>query len=265
MRFAGAITAIIATALCTGAARAADRPSIGLTLNASIGTHEEASGRQRVPLVPVPMLDLRIPIKRFEIEVQGVPPIGPVGYDSGISLVSRTTKFSYLLGMLRYHIPHSRFSVGIGETLYNQETVYRQTLPVPCLLCPGTQMFTITEYNRSRVAGARYEIGYSVPVSKIQSLAFTAAVTPAMHATIREELVFDDPLNPPPSRINQSAPETGSQVDGQVYYTVHARAVDWLFGVRYLNYVAHFESNGLLSDRNSLVLPFVGIQVPIGH
>ena len=263
MKFAGAASAIIAAALCTGTARADDRPSIGLTLNASIGTHEEASGRQRVPLLPVPMLDLRIPIKRFEIEVQGIPPIGPLGYDSGISSVSRTTRFSYLLGMVRYHFPNSHFSIGAGETIYNQQTIYRQTTQF--LTRTGTGTETRTESDSSRPAGARYELGYAVPLSAIQRLNVTLAVTPTMHATIYEDLLFEDSLGDPPQRFSESAPENGSQVDGQVYYTVHARAVDWLFGVRYLNYVAHFESNGLLSDRNSIVLPFAGIQVPIGH
>jgi hypothetical protein len=264
MKFAA--TAIIVAAFCSGAARADDRPSIGLALNASIGTHEEASGRQTVPLVPVPMIDVRIPIKQFEIELQGIPPIGPLGYDSGISSVSRTTRFSYLLGMLRYHIPHSRFSIGAGETLYNQETVYRQTFQFS-FGPPGAGITTDTrtESDRSRVAGARYELGYSVPLSARQRLDATIAVTPSMHATIYEDLLFETSAGGPPDRFSQTAPETGSQVDGQVYYTVRARAVDWLFGVRYLNYVAHFESNGLLSDRNSIVLPFVGIQVPIGH
>jgi hypothetical protein len=263
MKIAGATTAILAAALCLGAARADDRPSIGLTLNASIGTHEEASGRQRVPLLPVPMLDLRIPIKQFEIEVQGIPPIGPLGYDSGISSVSRTTRFSYLLGMVRYHIPHSRFSIGAGETLYNQETVYRQTSQF--FTPTGTGTDTRTESDRSRPAGARYEFGYAVPLSATRRLNATIAVTPSMHATIYEDLLFETSAGGAPIRFNETAPETGSQVDGQVYYTVHARSVDWLLGVRYLNYVAHFESNGLLSDRNSIVLPFVGIQVPIGH
>ena len=265
MKFAGAATAIIAAALCAGAARADDRPSIGLTLNASIGTHEEASGRERVPLVPVPMIDLRIPLKRFEIEVQGIPPIGPLGYDSGISQTSRTTRFSYLLGMLRYRIPHSRFSVGVGETLYNQETVYRQTSQFSIGPGGSTVTDTRTEFDRSRIAGARYELGYAVSLSAKQRLTATVAVTPAMHATIYEDLLFESSLGPPPLRVSETAPETGSQVDGQIYYSVHSRAVDWLFGVRYINYIAHFESNGLLSDRNSIVLPFVGIQIPIGH
>ena len=267
MKVAGAAVAIIAAAFCFAAARAGDRPSIGLTLNASLGTHEEASGRQRVPLVPVPMLDLRVPIQRFEIEIQGIPPIGPVGYDSGISAVSRTTRFSYLLGMVRYRFPNSHFSIGAGETLYNQETVYRQTNQFS-FGPPGagtTTTETRTESDRSRPAGARYELGYSVPLSATRGLTATIAITPTMHATIYEDLRFETSPGPPPSALSESAAENGSQVDGQVYYTVHARALDWLFGVRYINYVAHFESNGLLSDRNTIVLPFAGIQVPIGH
>src|SRR5439155_18062014 len=129
--------------------------------------------------------------KQFEIELQGIPPIGPIGYDSGIGSVSRTTRFSYLLGMLRYHIPHSRFSIGAGETLYNQETVYRQTFQFSFGPGAGTTTDTRTESDRSRVAGARYELGYAVPFSAIQRLTATIAVTPSMHATIYEDLLFE--------------------------------------------------------------------------
>jgi len=258
MKPAIASAAIAIAITSAGIARANDRPSIGLTLNASIGTHEEKSGRQRVPLLPIPLLDLRVPFKRFEIEVEGVPVFGPVGYDSGITSATRSTKVGYAFGTLRYYIPNSRWSVGAGAILYNQETVTKQTFtgtcgPPPCI--PPSS--TITESDRSRVGGLRYEIGYAVSLPDRRSLSLQIGVTPVMHATIHEAL----------SSVQQTfdEPERASQVDGQLRYAVQTPGVTWAYGIRYINYVARFESNGALSDRNTLIMPFAGVSLPLGH
>ena len=253
-----AAAAIAFALMCAGVARADDRPSIGLTLNASIGTHEEVTGRQRVPLLPIPLLDLRIPFKRLEFEVEGVPSFGPVGYDSGLSAASRTTKISYGFGTLRYRIPNTRWSAGLGAILYNQESITSQVLtgscgPPPCTP-PST---TITEDDRSRVGGIRYEIGYGIQLSERRSLSVQVGVTPVMHSTIHEYI----------SSFNRTfdEPERASQVDGQLRYAVRTPGVTWAYGIRYINYLAHFESNGALSDRNTLVMPFAGVSFPLGH
>ncbi len=252
-------TAAIALALmCAGAARAGDRPSIGLTLNASIGTHEEKSGREQVPLLPIPLLDLRVPIKHFEVEVEGVPSIGPIGYNSGISAATRTTKISYVFGTLRYHIPDTRWSAGLGAILYNQETVTSQTFPAACPGgCSTSQTVTIAESDRSRVGGMRYEIAYAIPLSDFRSLSLQIGLVPVMHAVIHESV---SPFNQ-----NLDEPERASQVDGQLRYTVETRAASWSYGIRYVNYLAHFEQNGALSDRNTLIMPFAGVSFPLVH
>jgi len=250
--------AIAFAVMCAGVARAGDRPSIGLTLNASIGTHEEATGRQRVPLLPIPLLDLRVPFKRFELEVEGVPSIGPIGYNSGIAAASRTTRISYGFGTLRYRIPNTRWSAGLGAILYNQETVTSEVEtgtcgPPPCIP-PST---TITEDDRSRVGGMRYEIGYGIQLSERRSLSVQVGVTPSMHATIHEYI----------SSFNRTVDqaESAPQVDGQLRYSVQTARGTWACGIRYINYLAHFDSNGALSDRNSLLMPFAGVAFPLGH
>lgn len=250
--------AALALALaCAGIARADDRPSIGLTLNASIGTHEEASGRENVPRLPIPLFDLRVPFKRFEVEVEGVPSIGPVGYDSGITAATRTTRISYAFGTLRYRIPNTRWSAGLGALVYNQQTVTQQTLtgscgPPPCV--PPTS--TISEDDRSRVGGVRYEVGYAIPISEQRSLSLQIGVAPSMHATIHETIsAFGRTFN---------EGETSSQVDGQLRYALRARSLTWSYGIRYINYLAHFDANGALSDRNTLVMPFAGVSFQLG-
>jgi len=248
--------ALLAFAI-SGVARADDRPSIGLTLNASIGTHEEKSGREQVPLLPIPLLDLRVPVKHFEFEVEGVPAIGPIGYNSGISAATRTTKISYVFGTLRYHIPNTRWSAGLGGILYNQETVTSQTTIVPCLSPCTATPFTVTEYDRSRVGGMRYEIAYAVPLSEARSLSIQIGLVPVMHAAIHESV---SPFN-----RTLDEPERASQVDGQLRYMLYTRAATWSYGVRYINYLAHFEQNGALSDRNTLIMPFAGVSFPLGR
>ena len=38
-----------------------------------------------------------------------------------------------------------------------------------------------------------------------------------------------------------------------------------LYGIRYLNYIAHFNATGTLADRNTLVLPFLGFERTFGR
>ncbi len=257
MKCAGVAAAIALTLASSGAARAGDRPGIGLTLNASIGTHEEKSGRERVPLLPIPLLDVRVPFKRFEVEVEGVPAIGPVGYNSGIAAATRSTKISYVFGTFRYHIPNTRWSAGLGAILYNQETVTSQTTLVPCLSPCVPTPFTVTEYDRSRVGGMRYELAYSVPLSETRSLSLQIGLVPVIHAMIHEAVSpFNETLD---------EPERASQVDGQLRYAVESHRVTWDYGLRYINYLAHFEGNGKLSDRNTLLMPFAGVSFPLSH
>lgn len=248
--------AVLALA-CTAAAPAANRPAVGLTLNASIGTHRESTGEQHVPLLPLPLLTVRIPSNRFELELEGLPPV-TVAYDSGISLVSRNTRLSYLAGTLRYRFAHSGWTLGYGGILYNQVTTYTQMVAVPLPVCPGCspQQTSQTQFERSRVGGARYEVGYSAPLSERRSISVMLGVTPALHATVDEDFTF---------RPSFAEPESASQFDSQVRFTLQARRVTWLYGIRYINYRAHFDSNGAIADQNTLVMPFVGALFPLGH
>ena len=227
---------------CTAPAPAADRPAIGLTLNASIGTHRESTGEQHVPLLPLPLLTVRIPSNRFELELEGLPPV-TVAYDSGISTVTRSTRLSYLAGTLRYRFAHSGWTLGYGGILYNQVTTYSQTA-------------TLRQFERSRVGGARYEAGYSAPISEHRWVSVMLGVTPALHATVHEDFSYRSPF---------TEPESASQVDGQVRFSLQTRGVTWLYGMRYINYRARFDSNGAIADQNTLVMPFAGALFPIGH
>jgi hypothetical protein len=101
----------------------------------------------------------------------------------------------------------------------------------------------------------RYEIGYAIPLSERRSLSLQIGVAPSMYATIHEAVApFDEVFD---------QPERASQVDGQLRYAVQTAGVTWAYGIRYINYAAHFESNGALSDRNTLLMPFAGVSFPL--
>lgn len=239
-----------------GVARADDRATIGLTLNATIGIHRESTGEIHVPLLPLPLANVRVPIKRFDLELEGVPPI-TIAYDSGISSVNKSTRISYLAGTARYHLTNG-WSLGYGGILYNQETVYSQMVAVPGPVCPGClpQQTTQTQFERSRVGGARYELGYSTLLSLRRSVSVLLGVTPNMHATVHEDFSYRPPF---------TEPESASQVDGQVRFAQQARGLTWVYGIRYINYIAHFDSNGAIADHNNLVMPFVGAFFPLSR
>jgi hypothetical protein len=215
-----AATAAVIAVACFAPARAGDRATIGVTINASVGTHRENTGETHVPLLPLPLLDVRVPIDSFELELEGLVPV-TIAYDNGIASVTQSTRLSYLAGTLRYRFTHSGWTLGCGAILYNQETVYRQMVAVPVPVCPGCspQQTTLTQFERSRVGGARYEVGYSAQLSDRRSVSVMAGVTPNMHATVHEDFSY---------RPSFTEPESASQVDGQVRFALAQRRVTWV-------------------------------------
>lgn len=227
----------------------ADNATAGVTINFATGTHAEARGTQTVPLVPALIFEVRVPLKRFALFAQGVPPLA-VGYQNGNALFLRGTRISYVAAALLYELPDRRTSLGIGEALYNQETTYE--MPGPFGPARGS--------DRSRVAGARYEIRRRFWQSRRALLDASFALTPTMHANTVED--FTEPTYRSNTiylaHTRYVAAETGSQVDAEIRLSVPRGRTTILYGVRYVNYQAHFDASGQLSDRNALLLPFVG-------
>jgi hypothetical protein len=231
-----------------------------------------------VPFVPVPLLHVRVPFKRFEFSAEGVPPIGPIPYASDIPGVSRGTKLSYGYAALRYRLTQT-FSFGIGETLYNQTTTYAASQTIHgYFMVNGTQypfssMHSQTEIDSSRVPGARYEFQAQRRLSRRLSLVASVAVSPAMHADVRSDdnfastAVTSAPFRVPPYHwsVNFRSPETASEVDGSVAFARRSGPLVVTYGLRYLNYVARFNDGGRLADRNTLVMPFVSIERILGR
>jgi hypothetical protein len=263
--------------LCAAPARAA-QVVVGITSAFTFGTHEERQGRDTVPLLPVPLITLRVPLRRFEFVAEGVPPLGPIPYRSAYNGTSQSTLLSYAHAALRYKLD-SHFSVGIGETLYNQRTTYVQTRVFYGYLymqdgskVPATVTSTSSQVDASRVPGMRFEVRGQWQIGRVQWVAAELAVTPAMHAVVRAANRFQTsiattaPIKQPPAfSYSFPAPETGSEVDASVTAGRRFGSFTLLYGVRYLNYIAHFNAGGTLADRNTLVLPFIGFERTFGH
>lgn len=263
--------------LCAVPARAA-QVAVGITSAFTFGTHEERQGRDAVPLLPIPLITLRVPLRRFEFVAEGVPPLGPIPYRSAYDGTSQSTLLSYAHAALRYRLDR-HFSIGIGETLYNQRTTYVQTQVFHgYVYTPGqdkvplTLTQTRTQVDASRVPGMRFELRGQWQIGKAQWIAGEVAVTPAMHAVVRATNRFESSIvtaapipAPKPFSYTFPAPETGSEVDASLTSGRRFGSYTLLFGVRYLNYIAHFNATGTLADRNTLVLPFVGFERTFGH
>lgn len=269
----------IALGLCAGAIPVRGAQVVaGITSAFTTGTHQERQGRDTIPLLPLPLITLRVPLHRFEIDAEGMPPIGPVPYRSLYNNTSQSTKLSYAHASLRYALT-PRLSVGIGETLYNQRTTYEQVEVIHGYIggpgfntTPMTFTQRRTETDSSRVPGLRFEARAEWPAGKRSWFAAEFAVTPSMHAIVLAEDRFEGSIatsipitQPRPWSLHFALPETGSEVDASMTIGRPLGRYTLLYGVRYVNYIAHFDRSGALADRNSLVLPFIGFERTFGR
>jgi hypothetical protein len=248
---------------CALASARAGETTVGLTLNATIGTHSEgANDTETLPLVPAPIFSIEHTQGRFSVFLEGLPPIGPVAFSDPGPAHATGTKLSLFDGALRYTLPGTRLWVGLGATLINQATSYHTVYVEPI---PGS--YTITEiYDRvdaSRLAGARFEAGANLWTDGRQRVDVSVATSPRMHTLIRatgtENYSSTNPNMPPASYgLSESDAETASLLDAQARWSFLRGRSTWTVGLRYINHAATFDYDGSEADRNRLVLPFVG-------
>jgi hypothetical protein len=240
---------LVGTALCAPAAADPIVFEPGISLNPILfGSHQSFDDKTTIAPIPVPILEARIKSGPFEFEAFGLPALAAIPHSDAVEGPT-STRLSILDATLRAYDPLHRYSVGVGETLYNQETAYVDALEIP-----GTG-----EYQASRVVGGHYELGYHIGIGKGHLDAF-AALAPAMRGV--QLTIYDDPLDR--GRYN---PELADQIDLNVRWERQLGAHRSLFfGLRYINYTAHYDQpGGGLSDRNVGFLPAVGMHWQIGH
>jgi len=242
-----AIGFLAAAALTCGVAQAdVATTDAALTLNPIFGSHQSFNDKTVPPPVPVPLLEIRHRSGPFEIIATGLPPIASASSDDAIQ-GHTSTRLTIFDGTVRVWDPLRRFSVGIGETLYNQGTHYADAVEVAGT---GDTQF-------SRIAGAHYEVGYRSPYQH-GSLEATIAYAPVMLGT--QFTIYDNP-----TVMRRVDPERADQIDTAVRW-VHAvsKHGEILLGVRYINYTSRYaEPNGTLADRNCGVLPVFGYRTKL--
>ncbi|MGZ3498309.1 MAG: hypothetical protein ACXWNJ_06665 [Vulcanimicrobiaceae bacterium] len=248
---------IVVFAVMPVAARA-DRASVGVSFNWTFGTYQTgAHDARRLPVLPMPIFEVRVPIRRFEIYAEGLPPIGPVSYSDGLG-ADQSTKISYGAAELRYAFAGDRYVLGAGATLLNQATFYPYVPDGPYV-----------SQQSSRVAGFRFSARIRLSAARDRHTDVYVAASPGMHAVQRTVV----PLNVDtcfirchPLVLGANDPESASLIDAKLTQTREYGRFTLSYGLRYLNYVAHYpQMKDALADHDRFVMPFLGMTVHLGR
>jgi hypothetical protein len=226
---------VLAVFACVVAARAsADQTTVGVTVNGTTGAHIESDRTESLPFLPLPMIEVQHSHKNLLVRLEGLPPVGPVPLAQGGGFFdgSPSPRVSYVDGDVLYRLPNRRFAFGIGETVFNQRTLYPPT----------------TFVQSSRVVGMRYVASALLWSGIGSNLRLNVAVNPALQGM-----------------QTGYAAEYGSLVDASLRWSVRERRLLFVYGVRYLNYTAAYRFDNSLADRNHLFMPFAGVDVPLGR
>jgi len=261
--------------LCASALASAEPVDVtlALTVNAMSGQHQVNGGHSdSLSLAPLPLGELVVRRQAESIRIEGLPPV-TFGYGNA-SDGALTTRLSIINATYRHAFAGGWF-VGAGQTVYNQFTTY---VPVNGNFSYSrgftTDPINGSEAQYSRVTGARFEIG-NITQSGRNRVEWWAAANPHMRGiqytripTFLNTCSFG-PAGTPPVCMQQvdtfSDPENASQVDlsARVAHRV-AKNGEVLFGLRYLNYTAHYDNfPGQLADRNVGVAPTLGYRIKL--
>lgn len=226
----------------------AGETTAGISLGGAHGQHREADGSATAPFVPAPIFNLSHRAGRFEVALRALPPVGVA--IAGNDLGMRHFDLSYGDATLRLWNRNGTLAVGLGETLYNQHTQFLQAQ------APGQQWYDV---NRSRVAGARYEVDGRFSLLGGNAIEADLGIDPAMHGTYVNEQQF---VQNGVTKVDFTFPpnwERASQIDADVRFVHPMRGLDVAYGVRYVNYTAEF-TGGRFADANAVVMPYIAIQ-----
>jgi hypothetical protein len=249
--------------------------SFALTVNPLTGQHEvNGNHSDKLSFAPLPLGELIVRRGPDAIRLEGLPPV-TFGYNTS-GTGAESTQLSIVNATYRRTFGGGWF-VGAGQTIYNQYTTYT---PVngTFVYVRGSATVSIngSEAQYSRVTGVRFEAGRIIESGRLRA-EFWAAVNPKMRGIQYTRIpTFDLSCPPgfngfptiPPCRkiVNTYAdPENASQVDltARIAQRI-AKHAEILYGVRYLNYTAHYDDfPGQLADRNVGFAPLLGIRVKL--
>jgi hypothetical protein len=253
---------LMACVWMTGAA-VADETGATISIAGTHGTHRESGEVVTAPLVPAPILRITHKHRQYELLVEALPPIGPIGVaNNGLGM--QNVSLSYGDASLRYWNRAGTLAVGIGETLYNQSTQY---------LLGESNYFRNTVIDASRVAGVRYEFVGRIPAAHGDFTEAFVSVNPRLHGRLSwtrqltiTNLRTGQPITVPPY-TTPSVYELGSEVGAGVRYVHRSGPNEISVGVRYLNYVARFADGSVndFADANSFILPYISFARYFAH
>ncbi len=252
------LCAVVLAIASLSSAALASTTNVGLSAIVVNGLHREMNGTSSVSAVPAPVLWISHRTGRFTLFGEVTSSLGPTpvsntgnGFGTGLSSV----QLSYLNVLLRYHL-NARTEIGLGETVYNQRSTYSNpfsTLP--------------PQIDTSRVVGMRYEIRERLYGTMHSNLTTHLAFNPHLSANLIESQSDGDGDHGDPGisePIVTTQPEAGSQIDAALTNSVQNKRYTVSYGLRYVNMQMFFQS-GELADRNSFVMPFIGVSTTVGR
>ncbi|MDQ6929149.1 MAG: hypothetical protein M3126_00595, partial [Candidatus Eremiobacteraeota bacterium] len=248
----------VALGLASNPAAAAEKQiEVGAALVVVHGTHTEVSGRATAPAIPAPLLYANVRTGRLTLSAEGIPPLGHLRVLNS-SLGLNSIELSYLSGMLSYHVT-PRTSLGLGETIYNQETTYNLGMSGG-----GSSAIRLEQTDRSRAVGTRYSIESILMDRPRSNLVAHVGFNPRMTGIIGERLDLYRAGRSTSHSPWTVQPEAGSQFDATLAAQVQTRKLQIGYGIRYLNLVMRFP-DGTLADRNAFVIPFISVGTVLGR
>ena len=224
------------------------------------GTHHEPNGEAKTSGVPAPLLFIEHDTGRFTLYAESIPPEGQVPV-SGSGLGVSGVELTYLGISARYH-PTATTSIGIGETIYNQQTVYSKNYEPPTNP-GGTYLTSTAQTDRSRVVGVQYLVDQILHRSARSETQLSFAVNPGMRGNLG--ILSQSSLSNGQTFQGHwfSTPEKGTQIDSMLVESVTNAHFTLRYGIRYLNLTMKFP-DGFLADRNTFVIPFIGVSIDLG-
>jgi len=183
-----------------------------------------------------------------------VPPIGPIQYADGFG-GTQSTKLGYFNAVIAWHTPNNRFEFGAGTSILNQITYYSAS--------------SVTE-QASRVTGLRLSARVRVEATSRAVTDLTIAASPSMRGLQNTRLQNPSPPILPcpgclPTYSSVLDVEAASLVDAMAQRTQRHGSFEFAYGLRYVNYVAHFPAFNAPADHDVGFMPFAGVAFFLGH
>lgn len=251
-RFPAILAAVLLTFAACAVCRADSRTAVGVSLLFVSGQHEEQNGSAKASLVPAPLIRISHGSRRVEFLAEGIPPLrAPIG-NNGLGI--QNIQLSYVSGVVRYWNRQRTFALGVGETLYNQQTNYA---------FGSFASVSNGQIDASRVAGAQFEALGRIPTRHAGYVEISASVNPSLHGRMGWTN-YETVQGATSTFALPPAWERGSEVLLGLENVHRFGPYEFSYGLRYLNYVAHFD-DGRLADRNTFLMPFAGISRALGH